>query len=68
MNADIDAVDGAFDVGSSGSCIEPVCSSSTGFWGKDTRGKAEDVKLVQFFVNRGKGSMTVVLFFRCRIV
>ena len=36
------------------------CSSSKGFCGKDTRGKAEDVKLVQFFVNRGKGSVTVV--------
>ena len=61
VNADIDALDGAFDVGSSGSCIEPVCSSrSAGFGGKDTRGKAEDVTLVQFFVNRGKGSMIVV--------
>ena len=52
--------DGAFVVGTSGSCIDPVCSSSTGCWGKDTKGKAEDVKLVQFFVNRGKGSTTVV--------
>ena len=60
VNAENDALDGAFVVGSSGSCIDPVCSSSTGFWRKDTRGKAEDVKLVQFFVNRGKGSMTVV--------
>ena len=60
VNADVDALDGAFDVGSSGSCIEPVCSSSTGFGRKEEKGKAEDVKWVQFFVNRGKGSVTVV--------
>ena len=62
------------NVGSSGSCTAACteaacteaafvlsgCSSSKGFCGKDTRGKAEDVKLVQFFVNRGKGSVTVV--------
>ena len=49
-----------FVVGSSSSCIDPVCSSSTGFLGEDPKGNAEDVKLVQFFVNRGKGSTTVV--------
>ena len=60
VNAENDVLDGAFVVGSSASCIDPVCSSSTGFGRKDTKGKAEDVKLVQFFVNRGKGSATVV--------
>ena len=65
MNAENDVLDGAFVVGS-GSCIDPLvpfgCSSSTGFWRKDAKGKAEDVKLVQFFVNRGKGSTTVVRY------
>ena len=60
VNAENDVLHGTFVVGSSSSCIDPVCSSSTGFWGKDTEGKAEDVKLVQFFVNRGKGSTSVV--------
>ena len=64
VNAENDVLDGAFFVGSSGSCIDPLvpfgCSSSTGFWGKDAKGKADDVKLVQFFVCRGKGSTTVV--------
>ena len=65
-----DVLDGAFltpvdsdDIGSSGSCIDalvPFGCSSPGFWGKDAKGKAEDVKLVQFFVNRGKGFTTVV--------
>ena len=57
------------NVGSNGSCtaacteaafVPSGCSSSNGFCGKDTERKAEDVKLVQFFVNRGKGSTTVV--------
>ena len=57
------------NVGSSGSFAEASneaaivphgCSSSTVCGGKDTERKAEDVKLVQFFVNRGKGSTTVV--------
>ena len=60
VNAENDVLDGVFVVGSSSSCIDPVCGSSRGFLGKDTNGKAEDVKLVQFFVNRGKGSTTVV--------
>ena len=71
-----DVIDGAFstlvdfdNVGSSGSCtaacteaafVPSGCSSGKGFCGKDTRGKTEDVKLVQFFVNRGTGSVTVV--------
>ena len=60
VHAENDVLDGVFVDGSSGSCTLPVCSSSTGFWAKDTERKAEDVKLVQFFVNRGKGSTTVV--------
>ena len=32
VNAENDVLDGAFVVGSSGSCIDPVCSSSTGIW------------------------------------
>ena len=59
-----DVPDGAFVVGSSGSCIDVLvpfgCSSSSGFLGRDAKRKAEDVKLVQFFVNRGKGFTTVV--------
>ena len=68
-----DVLDGAFStpvhsdvVGSSGSCtaafVSSGCSSNTGFWRKDEKRKAEDVKLVQFFVNRGKGFTT---FVRC---
>ena len=69
VNAENEVLDGVFFVGSSSSCIDPVCSSSTGFLGKDTKGKAEDVKTGTILCQpRERFYDCCSLFFRHQIV